>query len=108
MAALPAAWAIAALIVRGGEAMSLAILAAALLVFGGPAAVYLMLEFVPGGAPAWLWHICPVLLAWTCAAGRQANFVPQPIWGWLLWPVMAAVILVAMSRRGRKATTESQ
>jgi hypothetical protein len=100
-AVFPAAWALAALAQRG---LSAATLAAALVVLGAPAALYLGQEFWPGGAPAWLWHVSPVLLAWTAGQARQPSIFPLPLWAWL-WPAAAGVVVLVLCRfaaRGRR------
>jgi hypothetical protein len=98
VAAFPAAWGLAALANKGRKGASACALAAVLLVLGGAAAAYLAAEFWPGGCPGWLWEGCPILLAWTCAAGRHGSWVPLPLWGLLWWPA-GGVLLAVFCRR---------
>lgn len=101
VAAFPAAWALSALIARGRTGAGAAVLAIVCLVLGHPTALYLAQEFLPGGAPSWLWHAGPVLLAWSSAAVRQESPVPLPLWAWL-WPIAAAVAVLALCRRAAR------
>ena len=94
VAAFVAAWGLAALARRGAAGVSLSVLIGVVIVFGGVAVNYLLLEFGPVRLPAWPWSACPVAFAWSAAAHRQSLWTPTPLWAWLIWPAAGVVWLV--------------
>ena len=65
-----------------------------LIVLGLPGVYYFLCEFYPQISIDWLWRICPVGLAWSGATSRETFLLPQPLWAFAFWPVIAVVLLL--------------
>ncbi len=80
--------------------------AALLGVVGAPVAHYLMVELADAPARlAWLWNVGPVTNAYGLAL-PAGGWLPQPLWSWLLWPVIgavAALIVAVVPSRSTRA-----
>jgi hypothetical protein len=70
---------------RGGVMLLLLIIA-----MGLPGAWYICADFLYVSCDR-LRVLSPAVLAWTSAGARQANWLPEPLWAWLVWPILAAV-----------------
>lgn len=90
---LPAAWTAGLLLARGlFRPVVLVVLISA--VVGGPAMVYIVLEFLPELATG-AGEASPVVLLWRTAVERQTAVFPEPLWSALLWPGLAGAGFLA-------------
>jgi hypothetical protein len=70
---------------RGGVMLGLLVI-----VLGLPGAWYICADFLYVSCDRLL-DLSPVMLAWTSAGAQQTNWLPQPTWAWLTWPILAAI-----------------
>jgi hypothetical protein len=81
------------------------LLGLALVTLAGPAATYMLLEFVTEGH-ATLRGAIPVLRAWSLGAPSDVLLV-RPYWTWLLWPTVGLLAMLAGIARSRRGTEEA-
>lgn len=65
-----------------------------LIALGAPAACYVATEFLTASAADLAGTMTPALLVWRNAASRIETLGPQPLWAWLVWPVVAALAVI--------------
>ncbi len=79
---------------RGRWIVLLALVVAAV---GLPCVHYIAYEFMN---VTWVWRISPAMFAWETARPRLETFLPRPLWGLLIWCIIAVagVLLFQRSR----------
>lgn len=99
------AWGLSLCVLRGGAASAAAVgLTCALVALGLPVAHYLLAELTElSVSPGWLWSAAPATCAYSVAASRAAHWYPTPIWSWVLWPGVAAAVVLSRLSLGRRA-----
>jgi hypothetical protein len=87
---------------RGGRGVLILMLL--IVAVGMPAAYYIARQFLADADRLqWLWRVTPATLIWQAAAPRQACWLPRPLWALLVWPVLAAaLILLDLLRPARR------
>ena len=91
----PLAWAAGAHFTSRRDGQWGVLLALMLVAVALPAAFYVALEFFPPGSAGALGDLSPILLAWRNGTSRLGAVFPTPLWGWLIWPVLAGVALLS-------------
>lgn len=84
-----------------------ALIGLAVIALGLPGAWYIGVEFLGRSGQA-LWSASPVLFVWSSASARKATMLPQPLWAWLAWPILAvAVTMIGVMADRRPRIAES-
>jgi hypothetical protein len=97
---VPLSW--AAAMWFGGRWRSSALIGCVVVALGLPWAFYIVLDFMPGASPVWLWHLAPLTASWSAAAVRQASLLPSPEWSVAVWPLAALTLTLGRAASKRR------
>jgi len=93
----PVAWAAGAWLVSARPRPGVVTLGLLGIAIGLPAACYIVADFFGATEAARrLSHFAPAMFVYQAAGGRSSSAVPEPLWGAICWPVIAAVAALAL------------
>lgn len=101
---LPIVWVACAWIMRKRKETSAVLIVLLVISLGLVALAYLAAEF--WGAALWtsvVWQLSPVIHGWDVADVNHGGILPDPLWSWWLWPMVALpayVVYLAVIKRG--------